>query len=343
MPRLTSAAAAALLGLGLSAIAGAAVAEDPICAQYRAALDRAGQDPAAIDRVAGHIPSACPALRATAGARRARAAAALARAAQPPPPSPQAAAPRGPSAATAERAREREEQAQARLAAERAAGRAADDAAFAISKAANNYEAYDAYLAQYPQGQHADEVRRIEAEGRRAEQQTRQPQPAPDADDAAFQTAKTANSYDAYTTYLSDYPSGRHGDAARAARASLASEEPYRVHVCNKTSKNVVFAAVYQPVGDDKNWKHQGWWKIAPGGCVYIFDTGNPSFAIRAESLDDSTYWGTATFQQCFQTDGPYQFLVPVGVTDCPAPSTSRPAYQLTATARGEYDWSIGN
>jgi|HubBroStandDraft_1064217.scaffolds.fasta_scaffold09027_6 hypothetical protein len=119
------------------------------------------------------------------------------------------------------------------------------------------------------------------------------------------------------------------------------SQEPYRVHVCNNSGKNVVVAATYQAVGDNNAWTHQGWWKMAPGVCVYVFNTGNPSFALRAESLDDSTYLGTAGFQQCFQTAGPYAFTTALSDLTCPAPSTSRPAIQFAATQRGAYTWSI--
>src|SRR5580704_3670740 len=118
-------------------------------------------------------------------------------------------------------------------------------------------------------------------------------------------------------------------------------QEYYHVHVCNNSGKTAVVAVVYQPVGNDNVWKHQGWWKMAPGDCVYIFDTDNPSFAMRAESLDDSTYWGTASFQQCFQTQGPYEFVMPLNVTTCTAPATSRPAVQFTATEKGDFTWTI--
>jgi hypothetical protein len=131
---------------------------------------------------------------------------------------------------------------------------------------------------------------------------------------------------------------------AAVAGAAFADDpqEPYRVHVCNSSGKTVVVASTYQAVGDDKNWTHQGWWKMAPGACVYIFNTGNPSFALRAESLDDASYWGSAGFQQCFQTDGPYTFTTALDVVTCPAPSTSRPAIQFTAPARGVFTWTIG-
>jgi uncharacterized membrane protein len=325
----------------LAAAATAAWAEDPICAQYRGAFERAGRDVAAMDRVIAHIPSACAAFKGTAEARRSALAAELARAAQPGPTAPRQASTNVAHDVAAEKARRRTEAVEEREATARAAARAADDAAYGIAKATNSYASYDAYLAQYPDGAHADEARQIEANGRRS-QSTDQ---ASAADDAAFQKAQLANTYDAYNTYMSSYPSGRHAAEAKTARDALASAEPYRVHVCNKSSKNVVFAAVYQPVGDSTVWKHEGWWKAAPNDCVYIFDTGNPSFAIRAESIekDDTTYWGKADFNQCFQTDGPYHFNVTVGVTDCPAPSTSRAAYNLTATARGEFDWSVGN
>ena len=118
-------------------------------------------------------------------------------------------------------------------------------------------------------------------------------------------------------------------------------DQYYRVHVCNNSGKTAVVAAVYQPVGDDNVWKHQGWWRMAPGECVYVFNTDNPSFAMRAESLDDAAYWGTTGFQQCFQTQGPYEFMMPLNVTTCTAPATSRPAVQFTATAKGDFTWTI--
>jgi uncharacterized membrane protein len=169
-----------------------------------------------------------------------------------------------------------------------------------------------------------------------------------EADDAAYEAARGANTVAAYSAYLASYPAGRHVTEANNARASLAAAssqatlEPYRVHVCNKSSRNVAFAAVFQPADNGSVWKHQGWWRVAPNDCAYIFQTNNPSFAIRAESLDDSTTWAGTGFQQCFINPGPYEFTNTDG-TVCPSNATMKTAYKLTATNRGDWTWSVGN
>lgn len=159
------------------------------------------------------------------------------------------------------------------------------------------------------------------------------------ADDAAFSAAQAANTYDGYSAYLTSYPSGAHVAEAQSARAAV---EPYRVHVCNKSSRNVAFAGVYQPVGETTNWTHKGWWRVAPGDCSYVFDTGNAYFALRAESLDDTTTWSGTTVKLCFSNPGPFEFSIPNGA-DCPAGSVTKTAYSATAASRGEFTWSIGN
>jgi len=81
--------------------------------------------------------------------------------------------------------------------------------------------------------------------------------------------------------------------AAEQARdnqnANAAPEPAYRVHVCNKSSKKAFFSINYQPVGETQRWRHRGWWTVEAGACLYLFDTDNPHFVMRAESATDST------------------------------------------------------
>lgn len=212
-----------------------------------------------------------------------------------------------------------------------------DDSAFSIAKAANTPAAYDAYLANYPSGAHAADARQMKDQLNQAGAGGANTQAA--GDDAAFQAAQAANTYDAYSAYLTTFPSGAHVADAQTARAAV---EPYRVHVCNKSSRNVAFAGVFQPVGEASNWTHKGWWRVAPGACAYIFDTGNPAFALRAESLDDSTTWSGTDLQVCFMNPGPFEFSIPNGGT-CPAGAVNKTAHTATATNRGEFTWSIEN
>jgi uncharacterized membrane protein len=234
-----------------------------------------------------------------------------------------------------EAARARAAEAQAK-----ASARKIDDAAFNMAKAANAQAAYDAYLASYPAGAHAAEARQLKDQLAGPAAGTPNSQGGDSGpDDAAFRAAQAANTYDAYSAYLATYPAGLHVAEAQSARAAV---EPYRVHVCNNSSLNVAFGAVYQPVGEPTNWTHRGWWRVAPGGCAYIFDTGNPSFALRAESLVDATTWSGTALQQCFMYPGPYEFAVPNGAA-CPAGAMIKTAFKATATSRGEFTWSVGN
>lgn len=85
-----------------------------------------------------------------------------------------------------------------------------DDYAYKFARSVNTVEAYDDYLAAYPDGRHSIEAR----EGRTAAEEF--------IDDHSYENAMAVNTVQAYQDYLTKHPDGRHVAEARAARSRAA-------------------------------------------------------------------------------------------------------------------------
>ena len=91
----------------------------------------------------------------------------------------------------------------------------ADDAAYAEAHRVDTAAAYEAYLAAYPQGRHAEAARQaIQAAAERAAQEEAVRQ-AREADEAAYAQAQRVDTAAAYAAYLRAHPQGQHADEAR--------------------------------------------------------------------------------------------------------------------------------
>jgi hypothetical protein len=209
-----------------------------------------------------------------------------------------------------------------------------DDADYSYARSIDTVEAYQAYLDAHPGGAHSD------AADERIAALTPE-----NTDDGDFQRAQQQDTVSAYTQYLSEHPEGVHMTQANQRIAQLENQPPptsgvYKITVCNKSTKEAGFAMIFQPVGETgNNWRHIGWFKVAPGACKYMFDTGNPNFAMRAQSTVDASYWADNDFPVCFEDPGPFDFMLQDKAA-CPAGSTPMNAHKLTATA-AEYTWNI--
>jgi formylglycine-generating enzyme required for sulfatase activity/serine/threonine protein kinase len=100
-----------------------------------------------------------------------------------------------------------------------------DHRAWELAQAEGTREAAEAYLEQYPDGQHRidaeillEQIRLEEAaEARRQLEQDRR-------DNEAWENARNARSLEAVNSYLADWPDGRHRDDARQLAAAIESE-----------------------------------------------------------------------------------------------------------------------
>ena len=93
----------------------------------------------------------------------------------------------------------------------------ADDTAFTQAKATGTAAAYRKYLSSFPQGHHANNARRLQAQAEEAEK-----------DDAAYTRAHSAGTAAAYRKYLSSYPRGRHASSAKRLMQEIYKREEAR-------------------------------------------------------------------------------------------------------------------
>ncbi len=69
------------------------------------------------------------------------------------------------------------------------------------------------------------------------------------------------------------------------------------VHFINGYTKRIQIAIMFKEDSCSeygRPWGTRGWYKVDPGGSVYVLDTGNRYFYYYAEATDGSKLWTTS-------------------------------------------------
>lgn len=129
-----------------------------------------------------------------------------------------------------------------------------------------------------------------------------------------------------------------------AALSAQAETINIPMKVCNHTSRDLHIATSYLPVGytSSRWWTNEGWFRINAGECGIVGHSGNMTFYLRGESVDNTRYWANGTNRACVVYPGPYTILES-GLENhaCPAGAKSVDFSELEATVNDTFTWDL--